>query len=110
MGAMHAACAHMHAMSMPPRCPICAAACCKSTDPHSHCTLQVLEFEAQHLEALPSGQMYEKSYMHRDTVTHVMVRMDCVADCFSKSACVTVCGAVPLLHVRAGLHGVCDNT
>ena len=34
---------------------------------------QVLEFEQQYLDALPSGQMYERSYMHRDTVTHVMV-------------------------------------
>ena len=30
---------------------------------------------AQHaaLDELPSGQMYEKSFMHRDTVTHVAV-------------------------------------
>ena len=32
---------------------------------------QVLLHEAQYLEALPSAQMYEKSYMHRDTVTQV---------------------------------------
>ncbi len=32
---------------------------------------QVLLHEAQHLEALPCAQMYEKSYMHRDTVTQV---------------------------------------
>ncbi|KAF6258211.1 hypothetical protein COO60DRAFT_1295463 [Scenedesmus sp. NREL 46B-D3] len=34
--------------------------------------LQVLPFEQQYLDALPSAQMYEKSYMHRDTVTHVV--------------------------------------
>lgn len=33
---------------------------------------KVLEFEKQYLDALPSGQMYERSYMHRDTVTHVV--------------------------------------
>jgi hypothetical protein len=32
---------------------------------------QVLQHEAQFLEALPSAQMYEKSYMHRDAVTQV---------------------------------------
>ena len=35
--------------------------------------MQVLEFEAAHLDGLPSAQMYERSYMHRDTVTHVEV-------------------------------------
>lgn len=35
---------------------------------------QVLQFEQQYLEALPSAQMYEKSYMHRDTITHCVVR------------------------------------
>ena len=34
---------------------------------------QVLEHEAMYLEALPCAQMYERSYMHRDTVTHVAV-------------------------------------
>ena len=34
---------------------------------------RVLEFEKVYLEALPSGQMYETSYMHRDVVTHVVV-------------------------------------
>ncbi|MEW5307627.1 MAG: hypothetical protein WDW36_010006 [Sanguina aurantia] len=33
---------------------------------------KVLEFEAQYLAALPCGSMYEKSYMHRDHVTHVV--------------------------------------
>ena len=35
--------------------------------------MQVLHFEAAHLNSLPSAQMYEKSYMHRDTITHVEV-------------------------------------
>lgn len=34
---------------------------------------QVLEFEAAYLRALPSAAMYERSYMHRDTITHVVV-------------------------------------
>ncbi|CAM6084521.1 unnamed protein product [Calypogeia fissa] len=32
-----------------------------------------LGFERAYLDALPSAQMYEKSYMHRDIVTHVAV-------------------------------------
>jgi hypothetical protein len=32
---------------------------------------QVLLHEAQYLEALPCAQMYERSYMHRDSVTQV---------------------------------------
>ncbi|KAG0497286.1 hypothetical protein HPP92_001759 [Vanilla planifolia] len=32
-----------------------------------------LQFEQAFLEALPSANMYEKSYMHRDVVTHVAV-------------------------------------
>ena len=35
---------------------------------------QVLEFEQQYLDALPSAQMYERSYMHRDTVNNIAVR------------------------------------
>ncbi len=35
---------------------------------------QVLEFEQQYLDTLPSAQMYERSYMHRDVVTHCLVR------------------------------------
>lgn len=35
--------------------------------------VQVLEFEGQYLDSLPSGQMYERSYMHRDTVSHAVV-------------------------------------
>ena len=33
----------------------------------------MLQFEQQYLDALPSAQMYEKSYMHRDTLTYVVV-------------------------------------
>lgn len=36
--------------------------------------LQVLQFEQQYLDALPGAQMYEKSYMHRDTLTQIAVR------------------------------------
>ncbi|QCE09438.1 hypothetical protein DEO72_LG10g657 [Vigna unguiculata] len=32
-----------------------------------------LQFEQAYLNALPSANMYEKSYMHRDVVTHVAV-------------------------------------
>ena len=38
--------------------------------------LQVLEHEQAYLAALPSAQMYEKSFMHRDTVTQVAVAQD----------------------------------
>jgi peptidylprolyl isomerase domain and WD repeat-containing protein 1 len=34
---------------------------------------KVLEYEQQYLAALPLPEMYEKSYMHRDTVTQVAV-------------------------------------
>lgn len=34
---------------------------------------KVLEFEEQYLQGLPLSQMYEKSYMHRDTVVQVAV-------------------------------------
>lgn len=33
----------------------------------------MLQFEQQYLEALPCAHMYEKSFMHRDTVTHIVV-------------------------------------
>ena len=36
-------------------------------------TLQVLEFESQYLDALPSAQMYERSFMHREAVTQATV-------------------------------------
>eukprot|EP00195_Chlamydomonas_chlamydogama_P017111 CAMPEP_0202896044 /NCGR_PEP_ID=MMETSP1392-20130828/5126_1 /ASSEMBLY_ACC=CAM_ASM_000868 /TAXON_ID=225041 /ORGANISM="Chlamydomonas chlamydogama, Strain SAG 11-48b" /LENGTH=643 /DNA_ID=CAMNT_0049581267 /DNA_START=76 /DNA_END=2003 /DNA_ORIENTATION=+ len=34
---------------------------------------KVLEFEAQYLEGLPAAQMYERSYMHRDNLSGVVV-------------------------------------
>ncbi|KAL0033286.1 hypothetical protein WJX77_001863 [Trebouxia sp. C0004] len=37
---------------------------------------KVLEHEQAYLAALPSAQMYEKSFMHRDTVTQVAVAQD----------------------------------
>ena len=36
--------------------------------------MQVLDFESQYLDALPSAQMYERSFMHREAVTQVAVR------------------------------------
>ena len=33
---------------------------------------KVLEHEAVYLAALPSAEMYEKSFMHRDTISHVV--------------------------------------
>ena len=38
--------------------------------------LQVLEHEQIYLDALPSAQMYERSYMHRDVVTHVLTAQE----------------------------------
>ncbi|XP_046970455.1 peptidylprolyl isomerase domain and WD repeat-containing protein 1 isoform X1 [Vanessa cardui] len=34
---------------------------------------KVLEFESLYLENLPSSETYERSYMHRDVVTHIVV-------------------------------------
>jgi len=34
---------------------------------------RVLEYEAVYLDRLPMGENYERSFMHRDTVTHVVV-------------------------------------
>lgn len=34
---------------------------------------KVLEFESLYLENLPSSETYERSYMHRDVITHVVV-------------------------------------
>jgi len=31
----------------------------------------VLDFEATYLRTLPKGKCYEKSFMHRDVITHV---------------------------------------
>nr|KAF6490690.1 peptidylprolyl isomerase domain and WD repeat containing 1 [Molossus molossus] len=33
---------------------------------------KVLEFERVYLDNLPSASMYERSYMHRDVITHVV--------------------------------------
>lgn len=35
--------------------------------------LSVLEFEKLFLENLPNTECYEKSYMHRDVITHLVV-------------------------------------
>lgn len=35
--------------------------------------LVVLEYEKLYLENLPDAECYEKSYMHRDVITHVVV-------------------------------------
>ncbi|KAK4396748.1 Peptidyl-prolyl cis-trans isomerase CYP71 [Sesamum angolense] len=48
-----------------------------------------LQFEQAYLDSLPSANMYEKSYMHRDVVTHVAVS---AADFFisgSADGCIT---------------------
>ncbi len=37
---------------------------------------QKLEHEQEYLHALPSAEMYEKSFMHRDVVTHAAVAAD----------------------------------
>ncbi|KAI8419748.1 hypothetical protein MSG28_008424 [Choristoneura fumiferana] len=34
---------------------------------------KVLEFESLYLENLPSSETYERSYMHRDVVSHIVV-------------------------------------
>jgi peptidylprolyl isomerase domain and WD repeat-containing protein 1 len=34
---------------------------------------KVLEFERVYIDNLPSAEMYEKSYMHRDVISHVLV-------------------------------------
>lgn len=33
----------------------------------------VLEYEKLYLENLPDAECYEKSYMHRDAITHIVV-------------------------------------
>ena len=58
--------------------------CTQAIDAYGNCVLgadcgyaicmgQVLEHEQMYLEALPNAEMYERSYMHRDTITHVAV-------------------------------------
>ena len=42
------------------------------TSLHSYNT-SVLEFEQVYLDNLPSSESYEKSYMHRDFITHIVV-------------------------------------
>lgn len=32
----------------------------------------VLEYERVYLDNLPSAAMYERSYMHRDVITHIV--------------------------------------
>lgn len=36
------------------------------------CLILVLEFERVYLDNLPSAAMYERSYMHRDVITHIV--------------------------------------
>lgn len=36
-------------------------------------SFSVLEYEKVYLENLPSAETYERSYMHRDVITHVAV-------------------------------------
>lgn len=36
------------------------------------CFFSVLEFERVYLDNLPSAAMYERSYMHRDVITHIV--------------------------------------
>ena len=49
---------------------------CKNITPNdAHYNLfccEVLPFEKVYLENLPCAEMYEKSYMHRDVITHVL--------------------------------------
>ena len=58
--------------------------------------LAVLEFEKVYVDNLPSAEMYEKSYMHRDVITHVVVtpHTDFVVtarlDIFSGSVCILI--------------------
>lgn len=37
------------------------------------CFILVLQFEQVYVDNLPSSESYEKSYMHRDFVTHIVV-------------------------------------
>ena len=45
----------------------------------------MVEHEATFLESLPCALMYERSYMHRDTVTHVAVAR--TAEFFMTASC-----------------------
>ena len=44
-----------------------------TAEPSLGCDGQVLQHEAAYIATLPCAEMYERSYMHRDTVTHVAV-------------------------------------
>ncbi len=55
-------------------CPAPRAVCAPSRPPERlRAPAQVLEHEHMYLDALPCAEMYERSYMHRDAVTHVAV-------------------------------------
>ena len=72
MGIWHTAA--MRDSSSVPRDPSCSASSALYTMHrlhHSCLSLQVLEHEGAYLADLPSAEMYEKSYMHRDNITHV---------------------------------------
>lgn len=43
--------------------------------PHAR-SKRPLQFEQAYLDALPSAPIYEKSYMHREVVTHVAVSVE----------------------------------
>jgi hypothetical protein len=45
----------------------------KSAEGTLTCVTQTLDYESAYLDSLPSGQMYERSYMHREAVTQVIV-------------------------------------
>lgn len=63
-----------------------------------HVVLQVLQFEQQYLDALPSAQMYEKSYMHRDTLTYVVVS-NSLTECISHLALIITAPTTPTTAV-----------
>ena len=41
---------------------------------------EVLFHAEEYLKQLPCGEMYEKSYMHKDTVTHLAVDLQITVD------------------------------
>lgn len=41
---------------------------------------KVLKFERTYLDSLPCAEMYERSYMHRDEINHVVVTKKYVVD------------------------------
>lgn len=62
--------------------------------------LQVLEYEQQYLAALPLPEMYEKSYMHRDTGGFTGSPVACLA---IRPSAVSVCTALPSQAAAAHL-------